>query len=104
MNLLNYVGIDEKDLVKVLRLGRPTENSKARPIRAILSNPLLAKKIVSSKNKVEALGFKVGCDRTKLQQYQLKQAVDKLRSRSTKGETNLLIKYFGGVPSVVKNN
>lgn len=102
-DILQTVGIDSLNIQKVLRVGR-TNNTKPRPIKVVLSNHLLVKKIINSRKKVEALGYSVGFDRTKLQQTQLKSTLNDLKRRTESGEKNLIIKYVNGLPIIQQKN
>ncbi|KAL3289175.1 hypothetical protein HHI36_003611 [Cryptolaemus montrouzieri] len=76
-NILKTCGIDESNLSKVV------------------NDVIERKKALLSEN------IKIGLDRTKMQQDQLR--TDELKERTDRGEENLSLKYVNGVPTVSVN-
>lgn len=92
-------GMDQ--ILKVIRVGRPGGN-RPRPLKIVLSNSQVVKKALKSKSKLYSTNYRISQDQTQLQQNQFKSVKSELKIRVDKGEADLIIKYFNGVPKVVK--
>lgn len=96
-------------IVYVRRLGRFTEN-KDRPLIVKLWTVDMAMSVMRGKKRIMQIvgnkktGQKLSAttDKTKMQQEQLRKAMTDLRARQAGGESNLLLKYIKGIPTVVE--
>lgn len=99
--LLNDIELAQDDIVKVLRVGKVSEG-KTRPIKLITKNPRLVKNAVARRKWITNNDIKISFDKTKLQQDQFRATLADLRSREEKGESDLIIKFVNGVPTISK--
>ncbi|KAL3284053.1 hypothetical protein HHI36_018222 [Cryptolaemus montrouzieri] len=101
-NIFKTSGIDESNLSKVIRVGRI--RSKPRPIKAVLCSPQVVNDVIKHKKALLSKNIKIGLDRTKMQQDQLRTVLDEMKERTGRGEENLSLKYVNDVPTVSVNN
>lgn len=84
----------------VLRLGKFIQH-KNRPIKVCFESQETAKSILRNKKHHPIFSPRIYADQTLYQQRQIKNLRNELQSRQQKGETNLTIKYFKGVPKII---
>lgn len=105
-SMLQQLGV-RCDQVKPTRLGRfdPSKQQRSRPIRVRLSSPddafKIFRKFKNIKNDARFANLSVSSDRTPKQRAAYKAVRSILAERTSKGETNLKIKYRNGVPTIV---
>lgn len=103
-NLLSQSTIDvSPDGVRVHRLGAYSAE-KRRPIRVEFPERGLALRVLKCKSKLDSNGVYIKSDKTNAQRKYLKQIVEELNERKTKGEENLRIKYINNVPKIIKTS
>ncbi|CAH1970054.1 unnamed protein product [Acanthoscelides obtectus] len=93
-------------VTNIRRLGKFDENRTiGRPIKVKLANveqvSELIKKCPSLRNSSEFKHISISTDKTPRQMNFYKTLKSELEERKNKGETNLKIKYVGGVPKIV---
>ena len=93
------------DTIKLIRLGR-YNSEKCRPIRITLPNEdIVHNSIRSVKNLTKCQEYKnvsISLDRTPRQIEYFKKVKKELEDRVNAGENDKIIKYFNGVPKIVK--
>lgn len=87
------------DVVKLVRVGKP-DPSKLRPIKVIFSNCEVVKDIMKNKNNLSNGPFKISYDQTKMQRDIFKNVLNTLKSRQESGESDLIIRYRNGTPTI----
>lgn len=98
------------DDLKVFRLGRfdPTKTDSKRPIRVTFSNESRVVSVLRGLSKLRKVpsfsNVSIYRDRTPMQAQLHKDMKAKLVQRLDDGETNLVIKYVKGVPSIVSTS
>ena len=89
----------------VARLGQ--KSSKPRPLKVTLHEPSDVFIVLKNKHKLRASStyssIRISPDRTIMQRNQLRDIIEKLEERKTAGETNLVMKFVKGVPTISKN-
>lgn len=103
-NLLSQVGVN-CNVIKVVRLGktRAPNGSKPRPLKLIFPDINTAKEVLRNKNKILNTVYRISNDFTPMQRDHMKQLRLELSNRISKGEQNLTIKYFRGVPKIISS-
>lgn len=95
------------DSIKVFRVGRES-STKNRPMKVILDSPRDVANIIrhaSELKKVDTYrGITLSYDRTPKQIEEYKNMKATMSLRLQNGESNLKIKYIGGIPRIVKMN
>jgi hypothetical protein len=87
---------------KILRIGKYSTN-KARSIKICFDAPDPAKTLLRNKNKLPE-NIRIYSDQTPAQISFLNSIRDELKRRESNGETDLTIKYFYGMPTIVKSD
>lgn len=100
--ILHNVGLAQDDVLKVLRVGQASEGGN-RPIRVVTKHSNLVKNAMRRRNRLEG-NIRLGYDKTKLQREQFKAVLSELRNREQRGETDLIIKFVNGSPSITKKS
>lgn len=96
--------------VKPIRLGKfdPTREKSSRPIRMRLSSsecvPVILRKFKKLKSSGKFKQLSLSPDRTPQQVSVYKSVKMELERRLSDGETNLRIKYFNGLPTIIQSN
>ncbi|CAI6375470.1 unnamed protein product [Macrosiphum euphorbiae] len=89
----------------VSRLGQ--KSSKPRPLKVTLHEPSDVFIVLKNKHKLRTSStyssIRISPDRTIMQRNQLRDIIEKLEERKTAGETNLVMKFVKGVPTISKN-
>jgi len=89
----------------VSRLG--LKSSKPRPLKVTLHEPSDVFIVLKNKHKLRTSStyssIRISPDRTIMQRNQLRDIIVKLEERKTAGETNLVMKFVKGVPTISKN-
>ncbi|KAL3286479.1 hypothetical protein HHI36_000985 [Cryptolaemus montrouzieri] len=99
--ILKTSRIDESNLSKVIRFG--CVGSQPRPIKAVLCSSIVVNDLIKHKKALLSENIKIGLDRTKMQQDQLRTVLDEMMKMTNRGEENLSLKYVNGVPMVSVN-
>lgn len=107
--LLNLFAPDLSSEFKCYRVGRP-QKDKIRPLKIIFTCAEHPKVLMSKFNKDDLIkafpsfsGVTLSRDRTDRERQYLNQLRLDLEKRAQNGEVGLTIKYFNGVPSIVKS-
>lgn len=89
--------------IKPIRLGRHIPN-KTRPIKVTLESEEQVRQIIGKakdlKSQQRFTGIFVSFDKTPRQIEQYRQVKNELEERKNKGESNIKITYFNGVPTI----
>ncbi|KAL0878924.1 hypothetical protein ABMA27_003921 [Loxostege sticticalis] len=86
LNILQNISSDCTDPINIIRLGKYAS----------------ALFVLRSKNTKDLGSVKIFSDQTPQQQAYFKKLKDELKSRNDNGEMNLTIKYYKGIPKIVK--
>lgn len=120
-NLPESIGINENDTslikfvldditpniapVTISRLGQ--KSNKPRPIKVILHEPSNVFIILKNKHKLRTYptygSIRITPDRTTMQRNQIRDIIRKLEERKAAGESNLIMKFIKGIPTISKN-
>lgn len=90
-------------VVKVTRIGRVADEGRPRPIKVVLADQFVARKILRLKKNLINSNFPrivIRDDKTPRQLEFLRSVQSSLKSRIDAGEKNLTIRYIGGIPQV----
>lgn len=85
----------------IIRLGKYIPN-KNRALKVCFESPDTTKYILRNKSKHSLSQVNIYSDQTPLQQQYLKQLSSELQRRQQNGEADLIIKYIGGIPKIIK--
>nr|CAH7755351.1 unnamed protein product [Callosobruchus chinensis]CAH7768923.1 unnamed protein product [Callosobruchus chinensis] len=92
--------------IKHFRIGRTPLPNKSRPLKLIMDCESSMKKIFKDLKQIKACQtFKdtvIVNDRTPMQMNQYRRMKAELEERKQQGENDIQIKYFQGVPKIVK--
>lgn len=99
--LLENLEMDTTHNFKVARIGKPSQ--KARPIRVMFHDQLLAKECLKRKKKLNGSNLNIKSDLTLAQRTQIREAYAELALRKEKGETDLIISFRKGIPLIIKD-
>ncbi|KAJ8678499.1 hypothetical protein QAD02_014286 [Eretmocerus hayati] len=88
------------DNITTTRIGNPV-NGEIRPLLVTLNNTNDPHLILKNKSKLD-LKYGVSLDKTKQQRLEYKAALDSLKLRMSKGETDLVVRYVNNKPIVTK--
>nr|CAI5855581.1 unnamed protein product [Callosobruchus analis]CAI5865158.1 unnamed protein product [Callosobruchus analis] len=108
LDILKHVAskLDFKD-VKRIRVGRFLD-SKTRPIKIVLRNADIAKKVLINAKKIKSTNeyahVSISADRTKKQMEHFSAVKNELDETIAAGEANLRIKYVNDTPRIVALN
>lgn len=92
------------DQLRIVRLGAFTPE-KRRPIKVIFPTAEEARSLLRGKHRLpKESGMYIKYDQTILQRTHLKKLLSEMQERTNQGETNLKLRYFGGVPKIIKHN
>ena len=95
------VNVDQ--LKKIIRLGKYDPN-RCRPIKMVFPTKDNAKHVLRNRNKIpKETGKYLKYDQTNMQRTYLKKVMDELQVRTNQGECDLKIRYFGGIPKIIKS-
>lgn len=87
------------------RLGR--KSTKPRPLKITLQDPSDVFVILKNKHKLRSTAnyssIRISPDRTQMQRDQLRNVYSKLEERKAGGETDLIVKFLKGIPTISKN-
>lgn len=101
LNILQNITSDRSDPINIIRLGKYA-SGKHRPLKVCFSTKDEALFVLRSKNTKDLGSVKIFSDQTPQQQPYFKKLKDELKSRIDNGEMNLTIKYYKGIPKIVK--
>lgn len=106
-SILTDIGISES-VVQTFRLGKfdPTNKQLSRPIKVILNTPEAVSTVLRNAKKLKSIPrwskLSISPDRTKMQTDLYKSIKEELKRRESSGESNLIIRYKNGIPTIVK--
>ena len=109
-NILNAINPNvSTNEIRIQRLGRlDPVNPKSRVIKVTLNQEndvhVIIKNVKALKNNEHFRNVSVAFDKTPKQIEHYKRLQQELQSRISKGEKNLKIKYYNGVPSIARLN
>ncbi|CAI6370015.1 unnamed protein product [Macrosiphum euphorbiae] len=87
------------------RLGR--KSTKPRPLKISLQDASDVFVILKNKHKLRSTpnycSIRISPDRTQMQRDQLRNVYAKLEERKAAGETDLIVKFLKGIPTISKN-
>jgi len=87
------------------RLGR--KSTKPRPLKITLQDASDVFVILKNKHKLRSTpnysSIRISPDRTHMQRDQLRNVYAKLEERKSAGETDLIVKFLKGIPTISKN-
>jgi hypothetical protein len=90
----------------VNRLGR--KSTKPRPLKIILQDASDVFVVLKNKHKLRSIptysSVRISPDRTQMQRDQLRNVYDKFEERKAAGETDLIVKFLKGIPTISKNS
>ncbi|KAL0868638.1 hypothetical protein ABMA27_008093 [Loxostege sticticalis] len=92
---------DKREVLNILQ-NISSDCSKHRPLKVCFSTKDEALFVLRSKNTKVLGSVKIFSDQTPQQQAYFKKLKDELKSRNDNGEMNLTIKYYKGIPKIVK--
>lgn len=102
-------GLVSPTLYKVKRIGFYSQSAmKPRPLKVIFHDQqlptIIRESFFKTRNQLtpEFKNITIAPDRTKTQQYDYQRAKRELEERTVKGETNLVIHYHLGIPTITK--
>lgn len=92
--------------IKIARLGKlPSNSTKPRPLKLCFPYQQAVFDIFSSQHKLKSNSswenIRFSSDRTKLQQNHMSELRQELLQRRSEGESNLIIKYVRGIPTIL---
>lgn len=99
IQILKKIYPDCAEPVKIMRLGK-YDPEKRRPLKVCFETSFTCKQLLRNKNKAQDV--KIYADQTPQQQNYLKELKGLLQKRQSEGETDIGIKYYNGVPKIVK--
>lgn len=108
--IFSKINVEVDGEVRVHRLGRfdPTNSNLRRPIKVCLSNESAVSLITKNSKKLKSLeNFKhisISPDRTPMQNALYRTVKSELEKRLIEGESDLIIKYVKGIPTIVNRN
>ncbi|KAJ3650193.1 hypothetical protein Zmor_021895 [Zophobas morio] len=100
VNLISATGIGETEILKTVRIGKIS--NKPRLIKVTLSSSVIVREIVTKYRTRN--GIYVNRDLTKMQQDVAYKTRKEFKERVNKGEKNISLKYYNGVPKIVTKN
>lgn len=120
-NLPEPIGMNEKDTsliksvldditpniapVTISRLGQ--KSNKPRPLKVTLQEPSDVFIVLKNKHKLRTSptygSIRITPDRTTMQRNQIHDIIGKLEERKAAGESNLIMKFIKGIPTISKN-
>nr|CAH7742011.1 unnamed protein product [Callosobruchus chinensis] len=102
-NIIKELTNEELPIVKATRFGKKNRNGH-QAIKVVLSNQNDARKILTAKKDVlKSRKIFVSFDMTLRQRSHMDKLKRELTLRRENGETDISIKYSGGVPKIVKS-
>ena len=103
-DILKSMDIDEH-FFKASRIGRKNGDNP-RPLRVMFNSTDIAKKCLKNRKRLNEAGspLKISADMTLSQRNFVKRLHQELDQRKSDGEANLVIRYFQGIPKIVKQN
>lgn len=103
-SIFDYIGI-EMTPTAFSRLGRKL--SKPRPLKITLQDASDVFVILKNKYKLRSSqnfsSIRISPDRTQMQRDQLRNVYAKIEERKAAGETDLIVKFLKGIPTISKN-
>lgn len=102
-SVLNPLDIDLQP-IKFFRIGTLNSKQKCRPIKMILNNNEIVRRVISKTRNLRDNPIKFSFDKTKNQRDEFLQAKKEMQDRRLNGEEDLIIKYVSGVPKVMKTS
>lgn len=103
-DILSPLGISLPSNFKLIRLGRIQPNI-TRPLKVILKDKDEVLHIIStfntSKRSCPAIPISISRDRTLMERKLVRETYNELKERSEKGELDIMIKYFNGMPRII---
>lgn len=103
-SIFDYIGI-EMTPTAISRLGR--KSSKPRPLKITLQDASDVFVILKNKFKLRSSqnfsSIRISPDRTQMQRDQLRNVYAKIEERKAAGETDLILKFLKGIPTISKN-
>lgn len=100
-DVLNTLGVSDKELIRVIRVGK--KSSRPRPTKIVLSSSLHVRQALKSSRKLSSSSYRISSDKTKLQQEEYKKVQEELKRRQV-NEDNLYIRFRGNRPIIDKKN
>ncbi|KAJ3650281.1 hypothetical protein Zmor_021979 [Zophobas morio] len=100
VSLILATGIGETEILKTVRIGKIS--NKPRLIKVTLSSSVIVREIVTKYRTRN--GIYVNRDLTKMQQDVAYKTRKEFKERVNKGEKNISLKYYNGVPKIVTKN
>ena len=88
--------------VRVKRMARYSPG-KVRPIIASFQTTSEVLQILKSKNKLRGRNIYIKSDQTTYQRQYLKDLIKTMEERKKKGEVDLKIGYYNGMPKIMKS-
>lgn len=103
-NFLTNINSEYPKLItKIFRIGKFIPN-KNRRLKVCFNSRDTAIAILQNKNKIPSKDIKVFSDQTPAQQKFLSELREELERRKQKGEENLIIKYYRGMPKIISTS
>lgn len=99
---LNIVENPMDKVLKVIRVGPVPTNKKPRPIKIIFNENSIVKAALKNGRSLQNTGYKIRADYTKMQQDLYNNVKKELKERMQNGETDLIIQYRQGVPTITE--
>lgn len=103
LNVLRNIYPDCPQPSKTYRLGRHNPG-KVRPIKVCFESDIAPKHILRNKSILKNDKLRIYSDQTPMQRQHILELRKELSKRIENGETNLKIKYFKGMPKIIKSN
>lgn len=100
-DILNTLGISNKELIRVIRVGK--KSSRSRPTKIVLSSPFHVRQALKSSRKLSSSPYRISSDKTKLQREEYRKVLEELKRRKV-NEDNLYIRYRANRPIIDKKN
>lgn len=104
--LLNIITQKTITIQNMSRVGKKNKNG-FRALRVSLSSQHEVFEVMKNKSKLQDAKVNtifINTDLTSSQRIQISKVKDELRERTTKGETDLYIKYINGLPRILSKN